>query len=60
MRTYETLDGMENDMYLWRRQTEFPIEQDQSLELDYVVWGKRQKNRLLLFNRLLQKHRTRR
>ena len=60
MRTYETLDGMENDMYLWRRQTEFPIEQDQSLELDYVVWGKRQKNRLLLFDRLLQKHRTRR
>ena len=60
MRTYETLDGMENDMYLWRRQTEFPIEQDQSPELDYVVWGKRQKNRLLLFNRLLQKHRTRR
>ena len=60
MRTYETLDGMENDMYLWRRQIEFPIEQDQSLELDYVVWGKRQKTRLLLFDRLMQKHRTRR
>ena len=49
-----------NDMYLWRRQTEFPIEQDQSLELDYEVWGKRQKTRFLLFDRLLQKHRTRR
>ena len=56
----ENVWSLENDMYLWRRQIEFPIEQDQSLELDYVVWGKCQKTRLLLLDRLLQKHRTRR